>query len=149
MRNPCAVCENALLDKNKCSLGCVRRHEYCKYLGISITGVKPSPTRPPYKPFVPFVPVPPPPPPQKPPKPPEKLRWHAGMSPPDRLEQATVCLKEGMGNRETSRLTGTCKKTVAKLRLILEKENGGPFLCMCGLPAVHRGMCPVRSPQTA
>jgi len=141
MRNPCAVCENALLDKNKCSLGCVRRHEYCKYLGISITGVKPSPTRPPYKPFVPFVPVPPPP---KPPKPPKPMNSKGG-----RLEQATVCLKEGMGNQKTHELTGMDLRTVAKLRRILEEENGGPFLCMCGRPAVHRGVCDARNPKIA
>lgn len=58
-----------------------------------------------------------------------------------RLEKATACIKEGRGNLETCRLTGMNKNTAAKLRKVLELENGGPFLCGCGRPAVHQGSC--------
>lgn len=80
--------------------------------------------------------------PPKEPKPP--FDWHAprGMrSKGGRLEQATAYIKEGRGNRETCRLTGMSKNTAAKLRKILELENGGPFFCGCGRPAVHQGSC--------
>lgn len=230
VRNPCPTCESALLDKNKCSLGCERRHEYCKHLGISFTGGLIQPQElshqkkscssvrlehTPYKgevagsspagtttvsnrnmgksaamevmadefmrrnpgakmarvsiangqeqvhvteaggelrkdtdgiyrakpPNPPKVPRPP-----KPPKPP--YDWHAPRpmrSKGGRLEKATASIKEGRGNRETCRLTGTSKNTVAKLRLILEEQNGGPFLCSCGRPAIHQGMCEQRN----
>ena len=67
---------------------------------------------------------------------PRPMRSKAG-----RLGHATVCIKEGKGNRETCRLTSMSKNTVAKLRGILEKQNGGPFLCSCGRPAIHKGPC--------
>jgi len=70
---------------------------------------------------------------------PRPMRSKAG-----RLGHATVCIKNGKGNRETNRLTGMSKNTVAKLRRILEEQNGGPFLCSCGRPAVHKGMCSYR-----
>jgi hypothetical protein len=58
-----------------------------------------------------------------------------------RLEKATAFMKEGKANREIWRLTGMSKNTTAKLREILEKQNGGPFLCSCGRPATHREGC--------
>lgn len=188
MRNPCQTCDRSLLDKDECSIACERRHEYCKSLGISVTGgAGPAPrvqvqgidagakprscsavvaAHTPYKrevvgsmptrttnllkvpevPRVPKVSKPPKPPKHpKPPKPP--YDWHAprGMrSKGGRLEKATALMKEGKGNREVSRLTGMSKTTAAKLRKVLETENGGPFLCPCGKPATHPGWCSYR-----
>jgi hypothetical protein len=73
--------------------------------------------------------------------------WHAPRpmrSKSGRLAHATVCIKNGKGNRETCRLTGMSMNTAAKLRRVLEEENGGAFLCSCGRPAVHKGMCAFR-----
>ena len=157
MRNPCYTCERALLDKNECALGCERRHEYCVHLGISVTGEtpkscswedleppkhhnRPKPPRPPKVLKPPKLPKPP-----KVPKPP--YDWHAprGMrSKGGRLEKATALIKEGKSNREICRLTGMSTNTVAKLRKILEAENGGPFLCVCGKLVTHKGWCPYR-----
>ena len=53
-------------------------------------------------------------------------------------------MKEGKGNLEISRLTGMSKTTAAKLRQVLEGQNGGPFLCACGKPATHSGRCSYR-----
>lgn len=171
MRNPCHTCDRALLDKNECSLGCERRHEYCVHLGISVTGALPSlvirkekpkscssvrSEHTPYKREVVgsiptgttkvSVPKPPKlPHPPKPPKPP--YDWHAprGMrSKGGRLEKATALMKEGLGNREIHRMTGMSKTTAAKLRRILEEQGGGPFLCECGKPATHCGWCSYR-----
>ena len=174
MRSPCHTCERSLLNKDECSLGCELRHEYCQHLGISVTGALPSlvirkekpkscssvrseqvpykrqvvgstPTRTTKEP-VPKVPKPPRPPnPPKPPKPP--YDWHAprGMrSKGGRLEKATGLMKEGCGNQETCRLTGMSKNTAAKLRRVLEVQNGGPFLCGCGKSATHPGWCSYR-----
>lgn len=46
MKNPCQLCERVHLDKDECSLGCERRQEYCKHLGIPVTGgaTKSAPT---------------------------------------------------------------------------------------------------------
>jgi uncharacterized protein YerC len=65
----------------------------------------------------------------------------------ERFEQAAVFMKEGKGNREVSRLMGMSTTTTAKLRRILEKQNGVPFLCLCGRPAVHQGRCIYRKKQ--
>lgn len=142
MKNPCQSCERSLLDKDECSIKCERRHGYCRHLGISVTGgagpalrgvVGSMPTR------TTKVPVPKPP---RPPKPP--CDWHAsrGMySKGGRLEKATALMKEGKGNREICRLTGMSKNTAAKLRKVIEAENGGPFLCSCGKQATHNGWC--------
>ena len=76
-----------------------------------------------------------------------KYDWHAPRpmrSKGGRFEQATVCIKEGRGNRETCRLAGMSKNTVAKLRAVLEQQNDGPFLCVCGKPATHQGWCSYR-----
>jgi len=107
--------------------------------------------KPPNPPKPPKVPKPPKPPkPPKAPKPPHAPRPpnppHASpmYSKGGRIEQATVCIKEGKGNQETFNLTGMSHKTVAKLRRILEEENGAPFLCMCGRPASHQGVCLAR-----
>jgi len=125
MKSPCITCERALLDKNECSLGCEQRHEYCKSLGISSTWeIRPAPqiklvAQPPYD-------------------------WHAprGMrSKGGRLEKATALMKESKGNGEICRMTGMNKATVAKLRRILEVQNGGPFLCGCGRVVTHQGAC--------
>lgn len=128
VRSPCQTCERAALDKNECALDCKLRQEYCKRLGIMagprLVG----------KPAVP-----------NPPKPPSP----GGMySKGGRLEWATTCIKEGRGNRETCRLTGMSTTTAAKLRKVLEAENGAPFLCECGQPAVHRGSCPERTKRS-
>jgi hypothetical protein len=163
MKNPCHTCERLLLDKNECALGCEHRYDYCEHLGIP-TGrsTKPAPallvivqpksvggavartTKKPPK----SSRLPKPPRPLKVPKPPKpKYDWHAprGMrSKGGCLEKATVCIKEGRGNRETCRLTGMSKNTAAKLRGILEKQNGGSFLCHCGRPATHQGWCSYR-----
>jgi hypothetical protein len=67
-----------------------------------------------------------------------------------RLEKATAFIKEGKGNRETCRLTGMSSNTAAKLRKVLEEQNGKPFLCHCGQPATHQGWCSyriLRSPE--
>lgn len=75
---------------------------------------------------------------------PRPMRSKAG-----RLGHATICIKNGKGNRETHRLTGMHTHTVAKLRKVLEEENGGPFLCSCGRPVVHKGMCSYRKVKTS
>ena len=178
MRNPCQICERALLDKDKCSLDCERRHEYCRYMGIgtreeigpiverglavaakSCSSVRveqtpykrqvvgSSPTRTTINPSkipkpvkTPKIPKPP-----KPIKPP--FDWHAprGMrSKGGRLEAATELLKEGRSVRDIYKATGMSKGTVAKLRKVLEEQNGGPFLCGCGEPAIHQGNCSYR-----
>ena len=198
MKNPCQACERSLLDKNECSLGCERRHEYCVYLGISVTGMIPPlehkkprscssvvAEHSPYKGKVAGsmparatnLPKTCPNHPGRPTlkyyreclecvnertaksarareekrqakeqtkalKPP--YDWHAPRpmrSKAGRLGHATVCIKNGKGNRETHRLTGMHTHTVAKLRKVLEEQNGGPFLCACGRPAVHKGRC--------
>ena len=156
MKSPCPTCENALEDKRECSLNCHLRHEYCRSLGIPIiselpvmhiverkTGIT-APIKSPR-----WVPVKPPSLPILPEsshKPPPKTLFREysprGMfSKGGRLEKATVLLKEGLGNRETHRMTGMALNTVAKLRKALESRNGSPFLCPCGKLAVHQGMC--------
>ena len=148
MKNPCQTCDRALLDKNECSLGCERRHEYCVHLGISVHRETPEPCN--WEDLNPPQPLdlskaPRPPKPPRPPNPP--YDWHAprGMrSKGGRLEKATVLMKEGKGNREISRLTGMNKTTAAKLRRVLEGQGGGPFFCACGKPATHQGWCPYR-----
>lgn len=167
MRNPCQICERALLDKDRCSSDCKRRHEYCKYMGIGAKkeigpiverGLAATPRERrqalPSHP-VPKVVLPPkvlkqPCPPKtakaprvpKPPKPP--FDWHAprGMrSKGGRLEAATELLKEGRSVRYIYKATGMSKNTVTKLRKVLEEQNGRPILCGCGEPAVHHGAC--------
>jgi hypothetical protein len=257
LRNPCHVCERALLDKNECSLDCDRRLEYCRHLGIIVQQESCSSVRsehPPYKrkvagssparttknpttycncesTTITKLPKPPRPskPPRtcpnhpdrprlkyyreclecvskrreerrqtqaKPPKPPKlpclnhpdwpaydrrnrlcrncvkernlkkakvreenwqarelakslkpKFDWHGPRpmrSKDGRLEQATTLMKEGKANREIYRLTGMSITTGAKLRRILEEQNGGPFLCPCGKPATHQTWCSYR-----
>ena len=53
-------------------------------------------------------------------------------------------LKEGRSVQDIYKATGMSKGTVAKLRKVLEEQNGGPFLCGCGEPAIHQGNCSYR-----
>jgi hypothetical protein len=107
MRNPCLTCENSLLDKNECALGCERRHEYCERLEIPFgRSTKSAPAA--------FVFSPP-----KSPKPdwsaPKGMRLKG-----EQLEKAMICIQEGKGIKETSRFVGIHRKTVRKLRKILK-----------------------------
>lgn len=149
MRNPCQLCERALLDKSECSLNCERRHEYCRFLGISVTGGGYLPGASPVEKKINYLPKPPnlPKAPKVPKAPKPPFDWHAprGMrSKSGRLEKATVLMKEGKTNQEVCRQTGMSKSTAAKLRGVLEEKNGGPFLCACGKPATHQGWCSYR-----
>lgn len=60
-----------------------------------------------------------------------------------RLDAAKAAILNGFGNRETHRMTGMSKRTVAKLRGILERDHG-IVSCPCGKPATHNGWCRVR-----
>ncbi len=60
------------------------------------------------------------------------------------LEIAKRMVLEGNCNRDVRRATGMHMQTVAKLRRIIESEQGSPIMCACGSPATHRGWCSVR-----
>ncbi len=83
------------------------------------------------------------------PKPPPKTLFRdlllRGMYPKGgRIKKAIQLMNQGRGNLEICRMSSTSKSPVAKLRRVLETQNGKPFLCPCGKPATHPGWCQVR-----
>jgi hypothetical protein len=108
MRNPCHTCENSLLDKNECALGCERRHEYCERLEIPFRkSTKSAPAA-----FV-LSDHPPPKAPQNDWSLPKGMRLKG-----EQLEKVIIYIQAGKGIRETVRLTGISRNTVRKLRKI-------------------------------
>lgn len=154
MKNPCHTCERADQDKSECSITCLLREAYCKFLGIpiapriisynitenKIVRLKENKTK---SVLVPVI---------KKPIPIRKIkkqydtstRTLRGMYSQDGLlDKATLLMKQGKTNGEVCRETRLSKTTVAKLRNLL-KEQGQVFYCQCGKDVSHKGWCTYR-----
>jgi hypothetical protein len=141
MKNPCLTCERVDLDKDKCSITCSLRKEYCLYLGIPIVNKVVSYNLQENKINYKGIPIPKVSSRKKKYDSSKRTNKLLGMyTKSGKLDKAIELMKTGISNREIMRRIGVNKSTVAKLRNLL-KEKGEVFYCKCGLEGSHRGWC--------